>query len=385
MLSRPGKQRNEIAALQRQNAQLQSQIARAGGSAGRHGSSPSISMSSLAPSSELEAQLQSKSATIETMELEMSRLRAQVERLSVSASTPSEQIAALEEKLARAEKAAALAQRELADLKRNLERATEKAVKEGSERTSAETKLRALEREKTEVTAARDELTRKVEALEKKVATLTTLHKEQDGRTQALRKEKESAEKETAELRDKVDKLEAEILRLRKKDAAEGGGDDEGVDELENEERLRLEKRLRELEAENSDLRRGIWHERRREMQVGPDEATRFENVDLGGGLMTPSHQRKGTSVGGLGDFFTSGLNALTGAAGVPHHDDLLEDDDTDFDEDAFGRAQEDEQKKRIERIKDIKRALKNWEGWRLDLVENRRGGGEGIGEIFEV
>ena len=41
--------------------------------------------------------------------------------------------------------------------------------------------------------------------------------------------------------------------------------------------------------------------------------------------------------------------------------------------------------KKRIERVKEVKRALKNWEGWRLDLVENRRGGGEGVGEIFEV
>lgn len=191
--------------------------------------------------------------------------------------------------------------------------------------------------------------------------------------------------------------MEAENLRLRKKDAAEGGGDDEGVDELEDEERLRLERKVRELEAENTDLRRGIWHEKRKEMQVGPEEATaaaaaagRFETVDLGG-AMSPS-AKKGPSGGGLGDFFASGLNALTGAAGGGgqahhhHHDDgLLEDDDMEFDEEAFRRAQEEEQKKRVERIKEIKRSLKNWEGWRLDLVENRRGGGEGIGEIFEV
>lgn len=339
-------------------------------------------MSLGAGAGELEAQLQSKAATIETMELEMSRLRAQVERLSVSAAAPSEQTAALEEKLARAEKAAALAQRELGDLKRNLERATEKAVKEGSERTSAETKVRALEREGQEVGRAREELGKKVEGLEKKVATLTTLHKEQDGRSQALRKEKERVEGEVRELKEKVERLEAENLRLRKKDAADGGGDDEGVDELENEERLRLEKRVRELEAENSDLRRGIWHERRKEMQVGPDEVGRFENVDLGS---SPS-QRKAPGGGGIGDFFSSGLSALTGAAaGVPQHDDLLEDDDLEFDEEAFRKAQEEDQKKRIERIKEIKRGLKNWEGWRLDLVDNRRGGGEGIGEIFEV
>jgi hypothetical protein len=335
------------------------------------------------------------------MELEMSRLHAQVERLSVSASTPSEQITALEEKLARADKAAGLAQRELHDLKIELEQASKRAVKEGSERASAETKLRSLEREVAEAVTARDDLAKKVEGLEKKVATLTTLHKEQDGRTQALRREKEKCEKEVGELKERLERAEAENLRLRKKDAAEGGGDDEGVDELVEEERLRLERRVRELEAENTDLRRGIWHEKRKELQVDLDEAAavpgaaghgRFETVDLGGGGLVSPPARKGASGGGLGDLFASGLNALTGAAtgvggthGAGHHDVLLEDDDVEFDEEAFRRAQEEEQKKRIERIKEIKRSLKNWEGWRLDLVENRRGGGEGIGEIFEI
>jgi hypothetical protein len=105
---------------------------------------------------------------------------------------------------------------------------------------------------------------------------------------------------------------------------------------------------------------------------------------------LSPS-AKKGASVGGFGDFFASGLNVLTGAGGPGqghghgHDDELLEDDDMEFDEEAFRKAQEEEQKKRIERIKEIKRSLKNWEGWRLDLVENRRGGGEGVGEIFEV
>ena len=53
----------------------------------------------------------------------------------------------------------------------------------------------------------------------------------------------------------------------------------------------------------------------------------------------------------------------------------------------AFRRAQEEDAKKRLERIREVKRGLKNWEGWRLDLVEDRSGGvgGEGIGEIFEI
>jgi chromosome segregation ATPase len=324
------------------------------------------------------------------MELEMSRLRAQVERLSVSAATPSEQITALEEKLARAERAAALAQRELADVKRNLERASEKAVKEGSERTSAETKLRALERTASEAEAAREELAKKCDGLEKKVATLTTLHKEQDQRSQALRRDKERADHEVTELREKLERAEAEAHRLRKKDAADGAGlgDDEAVDALEEEGRQRLEQRVRELEAENSELRRGIWHERRKEMQTGPEDASgrHFSDVDLASNSgLSPSLRR--TAGAGLGEFFTTGLNVLTGGGTAGGEDEELLDDDGDmeFDEEAFRRAQQEEAMKRIERVKELKRKLKNWEGWRLDLVESRRGGGEGIGEIFEV
>lgn len=382
------KLRNDILALQRQNDQLQSQLAVKGGGGARHGSSPSISVHSPPALNELEAQLSSKSATIETMELEMSRLRAQVERLSLSASSPSEQISALEEKLARAEKAAALAQRELGDLKRNLERTAEKAVKAGSGLASAETKIRTLEKEVGEVKGERDELVKKVEGLEKKVSTLTTLHKEQDGRMQAVRKEKEAKDKEVTDLQSKLEKVEAENVRLRKKDAAEGGGDDEGVEELENEGRLKLEKRIHDLEAENTDLRRGIWHEKRKEMQLGPDDAGKFTDVDLNNETNTHPHHRKSTAGGGIGDFFTSGLNALAGVSSTGHGEDegfLEDDEEVEFDEEAFRKAQEEEAKKRLERIREIKRGLTNWDGWRLDLVENRRGGGEGIGEIFEI
>ncbi|EGY13572.1 uncharacterized protein VDAG_00254 [Verticillium dahliae VdLs.17] len=101
-----------------------------------------------------------------------------------------------------------------------------------------------------------------------------------------------------------------------------------------------------------------------------------FQDVDLG----DASRAHGG---GGLGEFFQSGINALTGHGG--DEDGFLEDDDMDFDEDAFRQAQADDAKARLERIKDIKRGLKNWEGWRLDLVEIRRGGEEGHGEVFEV
>ncbi|KAJ1326718.1 golgin subfamily A member 2 [Microdochium nivale] len=370
----------ELAALQRQNAQLQSAAQR------RHSSQASVSLNAPTPPSELQAQLDSKSATIESMELEISRLRAQSERQASNGGSDREQVVALEEKLARSEQAAIKAQRELGDAKKNLERTAERAVKEGSERTSAETKIRTMEQDYQKLQEDKAELDKKVEALEKKVAALGSLHKENDSRSQALRKEKEKAEKEAKEALTKVEKLEAENARLRKKDAAEGGGNDDDVDELEDEERQRMQKKIRDLESEVYDLQRGIWHQKRREMEPGMTEDITspngggFTNIDLGSGLASPISARKG-----FGEFLASGLNALTGA-GTEEHEGLLEDDDLEFDEEAFRKAQEDDAKTRLERIKEIKRGLKNWEGWRLDLVDSRRGGGGyGGGQIFEV
>ncbi|KAM4057503.1 M protein repeat protein [Hirsutella rhossiliensis] len=375
------KLKSEIASLQRQNAQLQQQVSR--------GSGHRASVSTVTPSSELHAELDSKTATIESMEIELSKLKARAERQETGASSEREQVTALEEKLARAEAAAGKAQRELQDVKRNLERATEKAVREGSERSSAETRVKTLEFEVGELKGAKDEAEKRAEGLDKKVATLTTLHKEQDARLQALRKDKEQADKDLDDVRAKADKLEGENVKLRSRKSLEGGGglDDEGVDELENEERLRLERKIRSLEQELHEVHSGAWLGKRREMEaVGPG----FQEVDLtsgasaGGGAHYPAAHKKASTGGGIGDFLTSGLNALAGGGGEA--DELLEDDDDmDFDEEAFRKAQEEEARKRLERIKDIKRSLKHWEGWRMDIVDTRRGGGEGIGDIFDV
>ncbi|KAG5985894.1 hypothetical protein E4U43_005812 [Claviceps pusilla] len=338
-------------------------------------------MSVASPPSELQADLDAKTATIEAMEIEISTLKARVQRQETGAESEKEQVTALEEKLARAEAAAGKAQRELQDVKRNLERATDKVVREGSERSSAETKLKTLEHDLDDANKAKSDLEIKVDALEKKVATLTTIHKEQDMRSQSTRLAKEKAEKEVQDLRAQVDKLEAENTKLRSRKSLEGDGgglDDEGVDELENEERLRLKKKIRSLEHEVHELRSGAWIERRRELEA---TSPGFHDVDLSAGPMSHPSQRK-QSTTGFGDFLTSGLNALAGGGG---DHDLLDDDDFDFDEDAFRKAQEEESKLRLERIKEIKRGLKHWEGWRLDIVDIRRGGGEGIGDIFDV
>lgn len=373
-------QKSEIASLQRQNAQLTAQSSRTI----RHGSSPSVSTIA---STDMAAQLASKSSTIESMEIEISTLKAQLARTASGSSAEKEQIAALEAKLARTEKALETSQTELTDLKKNLDSTTAKAVKEGSERTSAETKLKTLIREAEESSAQQEEFQKKIEALEKKVTTLTTLHKEHDARSQALKRDREKADKEASELRNKLGQAENEAARLReererlkKRDAQ--GVDDDGVDELEDEERRKLEARIRELEAEVHDLRRGVWSEKR--SQLGGDNSgvtsPGFQDIDLSGA--SPTHRRSvaaGKAFGGVGDFFS----AFTGHNQA--NDEFLEEDDMDFDEEAFRLAQQEEAKKRIERVKEIKRSLNDWKSFRLDIVETRRSGSEGAGEIFEV
>ena len=381
--------KQENTSLQRQNSQLQSQTSK------RHASSPSQSNAS-SPFASLQSQLDSKSSTIESMEMEISNLRSQLSASSTSSSSHSEQIRALEAKLERAERAAGAAQRELADAKKNLDRASEKAVREGTEKTSAETKIRNLTRETNESKQRLDESVKRVEVLEKKLAALTNMHKDVDGRRQAGERERERLEKEASEMRRRFAGIENENLRLRderekarKRDAS--GADNEGLDELEDDERRKLETKVRELEGEVSELRRGIWREKRREMQDGPDAedavgspGSKFDDVDLSG----PSPYRRQSMAGRQGssfqDVLASGLNAFTG--GNRGSEELLDDfDDAGFDEDAFRRAQEEEAKKRVERIKEIKRSLKDWEGYRIDIVDLRSAGGGGIGEIFDV
>ncbi|OAA51140.1 hypothetical protein BBO_01087 [Beauveria brongniartii RCEF 3172] len=368
------KLKGEIASLERKNTQLQQQISRGSGHAHRQ------SVSTTSPPPALQAELDSKTSTIESMEIEISKLRSQLERHQSGASSEKEQVAALEDKVARAEAAAGKAQRELQDVKKNLERATEKAVREGSERSSAETKASTLEHELTALRATHEELAKKADGFEKKAATLTTLHKEQDARSQVLKREKDKAEAELAELRTRVEKLEGENTKLRSRKSADGGGglDDEGMDELENEERERLEKKIRALEKEVHELRSGEWIQRRRDME----SSSGFQDVDLSAPYGSPA-QRKNSS-GGIGQFLTNGLNALAGG-GDDDDEGLLEDDDAEFDEEAFRKAHEEEQMRRLERIKELKRALKHWEGWRLDIVDLRRGGVLGVGDIFDV
>lgn len=330
------------------------------------------------------------------MEMEISNLRFELEKSTATTTSHSDQVSALEDRLERAERAAGAAQRELLDVKKNLERASEKAVKEGSERTSAETKIRSLGREAHEAKKEAEASLNRVETLEKKLTALTTLHKESDGRRQAGERERERIEKEATELKRKLAVVENKNLRLReekeritKREAS--GADDDGVDELEDEERKRLEDKVRGLESEVFNLRRGVWKEKRRHLSGSEGDmdptspGSKFDDVDLTGGS-APFGQLQSLASRGqvFTDVLSSGFNALTGGGGRRGSEDLLLDGaDDGFDEEAFRRAQEEEAKRRVERVREVKRGLKDWEGWRMDIVDVRVGGG--AGEIFDV
>ena len=325
--------------------------------------------------------------------MEISNLRSRLDKSSSSTSTHSEQVSALEEKLERAERAAGAAQRELIDVKKSLERASEKSVKEGSQRTSAETQIRSLSREAEESKKAAEESVKRVETLEKKLAALTTLHRDADGRRQTGERERERLERDGGDMRRRLASLENENLRLREerertRKREVSGADDEGVDELEDEERKRLENKVRGLENEIYDLRKGAWKERRKELGSTDEDGamspnSKFDEIDLTGG--TPSYRRQSMASGrgqSFSNVLSSGFSALTGSG--RDNQDLLDGADDDFDEDGFRLAQEEEARKRVEMVKEVKRGLKEWEGWRMDIVDVRVGGG-GVGEIFDV
>lgn len=384
-------------------------------------------------------QLESKSAAMEAMELDISNLRAQISTQSAHES----QIAALEEKLSRSESTLEKTQRELSDSKNALTRASEKAVKEGVDKTSTETLIKSLQREIEELKGEKTEAEKKIETLEKKIEAIGNLHKESEARHQTRLRESEKFEQEAAVLRKKLASTENENLRLKEEQetlrkrhagsgstgSAGGGADDDDIDDLEDEERSRLQRRIRNLEGEVFELRRGVWQEKRQELQPGPDayspdeydtananpaSANAFDDVDLVGG--SPEHSRRRSMAqrnqhSSFSTVLSSGLAAFTGG-GSPfysspspsqsqqghHHPpatrgslELLSEEnfEDEFDEAEFARAQaEEEARKRVEWVRNIKKQLKDWNGWRLDLVDSRagaEGAGVGMGEIFEI
>jgi hypothetical protein len=400
------KLRAEISMLNRERAQRRQSVS------DRRGSGVNDETEGM----KLKHELDGKDSTIAEMELEISKLRSQVNTQTQGCDKHGEQISALQDSLSRTEVKLRAAENELADTKKALTHASEKAVSEGTQKSSKDTKIRTLEKDMAEALAVRDEVVKKAESLEKKMEAMNKLHREAEARNASKLSIAEAGSREAAVLKARLASIENENSRLkeerdrRKKRSLDRTGGEDEVDDLENEEREKLEKRIRDLEGEVFDLRRGVWRDKRKDLQQDddvlpprPSQDEDFDEVDLSG----PGSRRR--SIGnaligqqkhsGFSQVLNSGLAAFRAATTSPdsqqkqqtrpRNDSLLEEfDDDEFDEVAFAQAQrEEEARKMVEHVREVKRKLKEWEGWRLDLVDLRRAGGvePGFGEIFEV
>jgi chromosome segregation ATPase len=339
------------------------------------------------PSPEVSEQLAKTTSTIESQELEMSNLRNQVNSLTSTITERETTVKELEQRATAAEHQVDATKQELDSLKVSMTFGNEESdSKTTDDPETLNKRVAVLESDLRTAHANLEVASERALSLEQKIEALTKLHRDASAAVQAKDKE----------LRDVRAELKRRDRPSHVRDASEFSLQDEET------ETGQLQSRLRALEAENFDLKRGVWRERRAELQPGMDEheaGHEYEDVDLNAPA-SPSLARHTSS---FQDVISSGISAFTGrprGVASPSADQtkgnrprnqsmgLLSDDDDGFDEEAFRLAQEEDAKRRIERVKEVKRGLEQWKGWRLDLVDVRAGGigaGRECGPAFEI
>ncbi|CAA9961510.1 M protein repeat protein [Pyrenophora teres f. maculata] len=386
----------EVESLKRQLSQAQSQSNKSTRRTATASPSQSASID------DLNAQVASKSATIESLELEISNVNRQLSEQTSKNNELQSKISSLESAVQKAEQEAASTKTELEELKASLDKAGDQAEKDGSDRDSAQTRIAQLEAELGTANRKASDSISRAELLEKKIETLTQLHRDNDARNQTRLQEHKKVEREATEMRTRITGLSNENARLReaeqrRRKADLGSIEDSSVQELLDEERDRLLAKVRELEEENFELRRGVWRDRRRDMQPpidGQPDASQaynsFDDVDLSGA--PPRQALPNRTHSSFQDVIQSGISAFTGqnpahrrsdaaSKAKPRQESLGSLDEFEIDEEAFRLAQEQEAKNRLERVKEVKRGLVQFKGWRPDFVDVR----VGMGGVFEI
>lgn len=362
----------ELTSVQRQLAQAQQ--ASKGSTRRQSSTSPDVS-----------EQLASKTSTIESLELDISNLRNQITELQATVAERDTSTKELEDRAQAAEASTESVKQELDALKVSISFPSNETQEANEDPAALTKRITVLESDLRTANTNLEAAATKATSLEQKIEALTKLHRDATALSQ-------TKDKELVDLRSQLKR------RDRPSHVRDASDFELGEEETES---GALQARLRALEAENFDLRRGVWRDKRAEMQTGMDDADGnsrqdYEDVDLNGPY-TPYGKRgslpRQTST--FQDVITSGINAFTGRpreGATPGRDravseSLLSDVD-DFDEEAFRLAQEEEAKQRIERIKEVKRGLEQWRGWRVDLAEMRKSGlgnGREVGPVFEV
>ena len=359
-------------------------------------------------SSDLTAQLATKTTVLESLELELSTLRHTLD-------TTKQSLSDAEARARAAEESSSSAETRLQELKTSLE-AQPDAEKDDEKPEDPSKKIALLTSDLHSAQSAFTQSTTRIAALEARATTLQKLHSDAETQhatqTRSRIAELESARAEIATLKKRLSSTTNENARLRSSSTssppqADNDEDDDAVDELEDEARAKLEERVRALEAENFELRRGVWKARRTELQgeLSPDHPASpglFDDVDLN--TPHPGMSRSLSSQGqGMGAAFGNFVNAFNKqigeiAGGTPSNQQRYRAmsggarasfDDEEFDEGAFAAASqaEDETRRaeelaRIERVKEVKRGLVEWKGWRVDLVDLRGGPMAGVFDV---
>lgn len=387
---------SELSSVQRQLTQAQQAAA----------NNNSRRKSNASPTRELNEQLSLKTSTIESLELELSNLRNQYNMSQSTVSSHEATMTDLEQRAITAEAASSAAKQETETLKQSMANTSAETDKnEDEDPVVLQKKITLLESDLRTAQASADSASQRATSLEQKIEALTKLHK--DSTTATI-----SREKEVKDLKSRIASLEISKSHKKSRSTTDAlGADDETLSDLEDEERENLHTRIRELEAEAFDLRRGVWREKRQALQPGltgdgGDISPGYEDVDLNGVQQNPYASARpvpgsrGTST--FQDVLQSGLNAFTGRDSRRSNDPAQQDgqggrargqslgllSEEGFDEDAFRVAQEDEAKKRVERIREVKRGLDQWRGWKVDIADMRGGGlggGAATGPVFEV
>lgn len=313
------------------------------------------------------------------MEMDLSRLRNELERSQKALSTA-------ESSLATKEEAYNSLHDSLTKTLAELETARSQVVEEFNKRTSVESELQSANDALKALKAESAQSASSSASLEKDFNTLKVVHKEveaklqeatrlantkshelQDLETQLAEAQKIATQNqaEAEDLRDKLERAEKKNRELTGTNAV----DDEAVDEIEDSERARLREKVRQLEATLEAERK-----RHKQHQAYPQPAAHSH----------PHPHARNFSVASSGGF--------------------LEDDDVDFgevmqremeahrakeeaDRTAAIKAEEERkrlEKERLERIREVKRGLEKWKGWRMDLTVVGGSSG-GLGEVFEV
>lgn len=310
--------------------------------------------------------------------MEISKLRGDLERVNRSLVESQTRLAASESKVKSLEESYEAICIELEEIKERLEKTTESLATDSAARSAAENLTKSLQTELSVANAAIKTHEATISTWEKDYNTLKAMYRDSDAKTQEAQKKAGAVEREhkdliaqVTELKKRTTVLENENANLRnsleknERDGRKSTGvtqqDDDDVDELEDAERRRLQHRIQQLETELFDERKK-WHSSERQRLASPDQSPAFLDVDLNpaGAAGYDMQQQSQRGMQRRQQQQAENLYAL----------------------EAEERRRQDAE--RIERVKDVKRGLVQWKGWRLDLT-TVGGSGLNFGAMFEV